>query len=90
MDQGVNEDVHLLPAEKGLLRQFISTLDLLAFHRAFAITESKTTALVLSGTRPGDLICVLKGTGVPFVILPAPQGPECYELVGEAYVDGIM
>ncbi len=40
---------------------------------------------------PGDLICVLYGAFVPFVLRPVRRdGKERYEVVGECYCDGIM
>ncbi|TLS24044.1 hypothetical protein PpBr36_08855 [Pyricularia pennisetigena] len=38
--------------------------------------------------RAGDVVCVLLGCEVPLVIRPTGQG--MYELIGEAYVSGIM
>ena len=40
------------------------------------------------GIRAGDLVCVLYGGNVPFVLHPDGQGQ--YTLVGECYVSGIM
>ncbi|KAN0108568.1 HET domain containing protein [Hyaloscypha variabilis] len=40
-------------------------------------------------TRPGDLICVISGVDVPFVIRRADQ-VDCFTLVGDAYVHGLM
>jgi hypothetical protein len=36
----------------------------------------------------GDVVCVLFGGDVPFILRPSPQGN--YQLIGECYVSGIM
>jgi hypothetical protein len=60
--------------------------------RRFAITDSKRKthqfATVPSATRPGDIICILNGGRVPYVL--RPSGEYVYELVGECYVHGLM
>jgi hypothetical protein len=38
----------------------------------------------------GDMICILKGGTVPFVLRPRGEGREGYWVVGEAFVYGIM
>jgi len=38
--------------------------------------------------RAGDVVCVLFGADVPFILRPAPN--ERYFLIGECYLDGIM
>ena len=46
--------------------------------------------LVLSSkhVKPGDVIALIKGTQVPFILRCRTGG--AYQLVSEAYVDGIM
>jgi hypothetical protein len=61
--------------------------------RRFAITQKGYFALVPRGTREGDVIVVFEKACVPFVIRNTRRnngdGRE-YELLGEAYVHGIM
>jgi hypothetical protein len=38
----------------------------------------------------GDVICVLYGGTVPFMLRPKEKEMGGYYVVGEAYVDGIM
>ncbi|KAK5166962.1 uncharacterized protein LTR77_007691 [Saxophila tyrrhenica] len=45
--------------------------------------------LVPHGTREGDLIFVVLGADVPYVLRPLEEG-EGYELIGEAFVQGVM
>lgn len=56
--------------------------------RSFVSTEKGYLGLAPSGTRKGDVLCVLRGGDVPFVLREKENG--YWELVGEAYVHGIM
>jgi hypothetical protein len=38
----------------------------------------------------GDDVCIVKGAKVPFVLGSHQEGPDTYELRGEAYVHGLM
>jgi hypothetical protein len=57
-------------------------------HRSFATTQEGYLALVPRRTLPGQLVCVLRGGNVPFILNRRESG--YFELVGEAYVHGIM
>ena len=56
--------------------------------RSFVTTENGYLGLAPSGAREGDVICLLRGGNVPFVLRERENG--YWELVGEAYVHGIM
>ncbi|TLD31339.1 hypothetical protein PspLS_01816 [Pyricularia sp. CBS 133598] len=56
--------------------------------RIFSTTAEGRLCMAPKETRVGDVVCVLLGSEVPFVIRPTRQG--MYELIGEAYVSGIM
>jgi hypothetical protein len=61
--------------------------------RRFAITQKGYFALVPRGTRKGDVVVVFEKACVPFVVrnsLSKEGGARGYELLGEAYVHGIM
>jgi hypothetical protein len=61
--------------------------------RRFAITQKGYFALVPRGTRKGDVVVVFEKACVPFVVRKSTsmQGSaRGYELLGEAYVHGIM
>ncbi|KAK5989088.1 hypothetical protein PT974_10586 [Cladobotryum mycophilum] len=45
--------------------------------------------LARSRVAPGDVICVLVGASVPFILRPC-EGGDLYQLMGEAYVHGVM
>ena len=69
-------------------------LSLTSRGRRYCLTESGDVGLVPPFTVPGDLIVVLKGARVPFLIRPS-GGPTVnslatYLLVGECYIHGIM
>lgn len=41
------------------------------------------------GAQEGDIIFVLRGANVPFILRKVP-GERRFRVIGEAYVDGIM
>ena len=57
-------------------------------YRSFIVTERGYLGLGRSSTQPGDVVCVLRGGNVPFIL--RKKGDGYYELVGEAYMHGIM
>ena len=64
--------------------------------RQFAVTSKGYMALVPWGTEPGDIVYVFLGAATPFLLRHARDdtkdlwGGKMYQLVGEAYVHGIM
>jgi hypothetical protein len=56
--------------------------------RQFCVTSEGRVGWVPEATRAGDEICVLLGGKVPFVISDCGHGH--YNLIGEAYINGIM
>ncbi|GKT41673.1 heterokaryon incompatibility protein 6, OR allele [Colletotrichum spaethianum] len=59
-----------------------------AMPRRISRTRGDRLCAIPRDARVGDVVCVLLGSEVPFVIRPTRQG--MYELIGEAYVSGIM
>lgn len=55
--------------------------------RVFFTTSTGYIGIAPRGTRDGDLVFVVMGADVPFILRPYDDG---YELIGEAYVQGIM
>lgn len=41
-------------------------------------------------TKPQDLVCIFDGGPMPFILRPTKQEKNCYELIGECYIHGIM
>lgn len=66
--------------------------------RRFCRTEAGRLGQVRKETRVGDLVCVVLGAEVPYVIRPVGDkgdggegdGDVVYELVGDCYIHGIM
>ncbi|EME49642.1 hypothetical protein DOTSEDRAFT_68427 [Dothistroma septosporum NZE10] len=59
--------------------------------RVLAVTSTGYTCLVPWGAMDGDLIYVVLGASVPFVLRPHDEDPEiAFTLIGEAYVEGVM
>jgi hypothetical protein len=57
-------------------------------YRSFIVTERGYLGLGRNSTQPGDVVCVLRGGNLPFIL--RKKGDRYYELVGEADVHGIM
>ena len=55
--------------------------------RVFVTTSTGFIGLTPHGTQEGDLIYIIMGFDIPFVLRPYEDG---YELIGEAYIQGIM
>lgn len=57
--------------------------------RVVFLTTTGFIGLAPHGTRAGDLIHIILGASVPFALRPRPDNVG-FELIGEAYVQGIM
>ena len=57
-------------------------------YRSYIITASGYIGLGSYSSRPGDLVYILKGGLVSFVL--QSRRDEYFELVGEVYIHGIM
>lgn len=57
-------------------------------YRSFIITADCYFGLGRSPTKPGDVVCILRGGNVPFMLRPRENG--YYEFIGETYLHGIM
>ncbi|KAH7329447.1 heterokaryon incompatibility protein-domain-containing protein [Stachybotrys elegans] len=92
---GIEGDVleHLTGRAQGAARNIEDAVlfKLLWFARDFRIFETSTGHLGLSpvGTKPGDVLCVLKHGDVP-VVLRRDEAGSHYTLVGTAFVVGLM
>lgn len=58
-------------------------------RRRFGVTKTGEMCMLPRTTAAGDVVCVLYGSKVPMVLRKVP-GTEAHQLVGEAYVHGIM
>ena len=67
---------------------FAAELMRYAAWRAFIVTQRRFLGFALQDVRPGDVVCVVRGSLKPLILRQLPHGR--YELVGECYVHGIM
>jgi hypothetical protein len=65
-----------------------SSIERWSSKRRFCTTTRGRLACLPRGAKEDDLICVLYGGEVPYVL--RPQQPGFYTVVGECYVNGIM
>lgn len=64
-----------------------ASLGYVASHKKFFTTNKCAIGLGPQSMRPGDVICILSGGRVPFIV--RAEGSE-FRLIGEAYVHGLM
>jgi hypothetical protein len=69
-------------------RSFSDVVIVHCLYRSCIVTNRGYLGLGRNSTQPGDIVCVLRGGNVPFILRKKVDG--YYELVGEAYVHGIM
>jgi hypothetical protein len=70
-----------MPLSKASLHKWSS-------RRRFCTTNNGQLACVPKSSREGDVICILFGGEVPYVLRPIRDG--YYSVIGECYVDNIM
>jgi hypothetical protein len=58
--------------------------------RNFSVTTGGRFGQMPIGTEKGDLVCVLIGGEVPFVLRPTGHGSSSYRLIGECFLNGVM
>lgn len=67
---------------------FVDALFIAAHERKFCSTKHKRIGLVPHTIKSGDLVAIIIGADVPFVLRPTNTGR--YELVGDCYIHGVM
>jgi hypothetical protein len=65
-----------------------SSLSNWSARRRFALTDSGRLACIPAGAAAGDVLCVLYGSDVPYVLRPTKGGQ--YIVIGECFVNDIM
>jgi hypothetical protein len=83
----VSPELHQM-AEGGDYHNWIRDADCAASNRAFARTQQGRYVLGPRVMRRGDILCVLYGGKMPFVLRPWSNGE--FLLVGECYTHGLM
>ncbi|KAH7076570.1 heterokaryon incompatibility protein-domain-containing protein [Paraphoma chrysanthemicola] len=80
--------------DKGTYSELITSLHGHVPNHAFFTTAGGYVGIGPSDIRAEDWVCILSGGRVPFVIRPTDAGTNAgskmYQLVGDAYVHGIM
>lgn len=69
-------------------RRFMESFSRYCNNRRFFRSQGGKYGWGPDQTREGDVICVLDGAPVPFVLRPVNDG--CFEIIGDAYVHGNM
>lgn len=59
-----------------------------AYSRRFITSRNGKMGLAPMPTRPGDLVCILFGAAVPFIL--RAKNNEHYEVIGQTYIQGYM
>ncbi|KAL1386690.1 heterokaryon incompatibility protein-domain-containing protein [Phyllosticta capitalensis] len=59
-------------------------------YYVFVKTSRGYIGLVDKSVFKGDVICILSGGSVPYVLRPVPGEEGKYQFIGEAYIEGIM
>jgi hypothetical protein len=59
-------------------------------HRSFFATSDGRVGLGPEHLQEGDLVCIIVNAYTPFVLRQRQDNSGFFELIGEAYVDGIM
>lgn len=76
-------------AREGNGTLFLDAVTTACVGRCLFSTESGMSGIGPLDTRPEDMICILYGTAVPFVIRQC-DSEQGYTLVGECYVNDLM
>ncbi|KEZ43251.1 hypothetical protein SAPIO_CDS4947 [Scedosporium apiospermum] len=75
--------------DDGMSPEDDNALILRSFHFTFCATENGFMGRVPIGTRVGDVVVILLGAKVPFIVRKY-EDFDMYYLVGECYVHGVM
>jgi hypothetical protein len=73
-----------------LLEPFTDPLLRVLQGRKYCRTSKGYVGLVPADARPEDLICIIPGSEVPFVVCSSSDKAGAFLLVGDGYIHGIM
>ncbi|PMD20424.1 hypothetical protein NA56DRAFT_704766 [Hyaloscypha hepaticicola] len=74
--------------EGTMLRTFPNTIGYMNTNRRYFISKKGYLGLGPLGSKAGDLVVILFGLDMPFVLRPEDEGQ--YRIIGETYLHGIM
>ncbi|KAI9739961.1 MAG: hypothetical protein M1818_005017 [Claussenomyces sp. TS43310] len=80
-------EIQLLRPPGIMIEQFMHSATMFGVGRSVCATTGGDIGRVPFGTQAGDLVCVLQGGIVPCLLR---LENDCYKLVGECYMNGIM
>lgn len=87
------EDQYRDPMDHTMARMadWYNAMLITSWERAFCVTSNGMLGLVPPKAAPGDLVCLIPGGAVPYVMRPkrSSGSQEEYELVGESYFHGV-
>lgn len=79
------------PVDAERMSSFPQIVRVMTNHRCFFTTRRGYCGLGPPSTQLGDVVAVLFGADVPFILRPVGDPKQhCYKLVGQCYVHGIM
>jgi Heterokaryon incompatibility protein (HET) len=85
--RGSTGSVH---SEESKVNDYLTSVNSATRGRSFACTADGRIGLVPDHSQVGDLICVIRRVVTPLILRPRPYHKNIYELIGEAYIHGIM
>lgn len=83
-----SKDQYFMPTKSPLVAPFQSRLGGVAGDRCLISTENGLLGLAPNSAKPGDNVVFVRNSPVPFIVRQVAGGR--YELVGEAYIHGLM
>jgi hypothetical protein len=87
-DEGYSEAPS--PSSISKLDERYSRMLLAHTHRRLMTTSEGRVGIAPKASKQGDIVCILFGSSTPLVIRPVPDFENCFTLVGECYVEGVM
>ncbi|KAK4442826.1 heterokaryon incompatibility protein-domain-containing protein [Podospora aff. communis PSN243] len=69
---------------------YLPSIGMTITNRSFIVTEDGSMGLAPGMTRVGDVVVIIAGANTPFVLRPVAEDTRRFQMVGEAYVHGVM
>jgi hypothetical protein len=88
----LNTRILIAEAKASMMVEFLKRVQSVVWNRKFFLSKEKGRfGLAPKRTREGDMICILYGCSVPVILREHSTDRDVfYELIGEAYVHGLM
>jgi len=78
------------PSTASKVSAFYSRILLVHTNRRLMTTSQGRVGVAPKAAENGDIICIFFGSSTPMIIRLIPGFENCFSLVGECYVDGVM